>query len=723
MLKYFLYRFALILFLGSTFQLRAQTPAFPGAEGYGKWASGGRGGEVLAVTNLLDDPNNPPEGSFRWAIEKLSDRKQPLTIVFRVSGIIELKGKMNVQRSNLTIAGQTAPGDGICFKGHYFRLSGGGSAGIQKNIILRYLRFRPGLDINESDLAKGIGAIGVENCEHVIVDHCSFSWANEECAIFYDNKYTTVQWCIASEGLYNALHAKGERSYCGVWGGQYASYHHNLIAHNRSRTVRFNGARAHDTLALVDYRNNVVYNWNVTTGCYGGEVEINGGASYTNMVNNYYKPGPATSKILRFASPSHNSGNPVVGKWHLSGNLMEGDSSINADNSKGISLAKIPPGMREMALSSFPFSIESPLPEHPADSAYLNVLDRVGAAYPRDPVDLRIIEETRTGTASGTGDIGKGIIDDPASVGGYPSYLTYNVPSDMDLDGMDDDWEILMGLDSENREDRNIIGDKGYTMLELYLNSLVEHISILAEEPLHIKGIEPFYCEGLSSSLISGHPSGGTFIPGPGLDIFGGDSALFNPVGSGDFTLQYTLTRTNGPSDTVQKTIKVYPFPKPDILGLDSSYLQQTGTVTLTGTPEGGSFLDTEGITRPGRDESPFDLSVPGDYEVYYNYVLAPACGDTAVGRTTIIATTDIREENADLVRIYPNPVQSHFRIMANAPIDGVGIYTLSGIMIKKCEIEKGDMVNIEPLPPGLYIIGIHLNSGHVFRRITKMIY
>ena len=255
--------FILVVFI-LVVKAQSQTIAFPGAEGFGKNASGGRGGEVVKVTNLNDDG----PGSFRDALNQFPE--EPLTVVFSVGGIIELKSALVIRRSNLTIAGQTAPGDGICLKGHSFIVNGAGKGGNRGNIIIRYIRSRPG-----GNLKTGLYGFDMENCHDVIIDHCSFSWANEECAAMYDTKNTSFQWCIVSEGLYDAGHQKGHRSYGGVWGGQYASYHHNLIAHQNSRAVRFNGSRAHDTIALVDYRNNVIYNWGNVNAAYGGDVKIN----------------------------------------------------------------------------------------------------------------------------------------------------------------------------------------------------------------------------------------------------------------------------------------------------------------------------------------------------------------------------------------------------------------------------------------------------------------
>ena len=440
----------------------AQQIAFPGAEGFGKHATGGRGGKVVAVTNL----NDRGEGSFRYALEQYPG--EPLTVIFRVSGIIELESNIVIKRSNLTIAGQTAPGDGICLKNYSFIVNGASAKGNHGNIIIRFIRSRPG-----GTDKKGLYGFDMENCHDVIVDHCSFSWANEECAAMYDTKNTSVQWCIVSEGLYNAGHMKGNRSYGGVWGGQYASYHHNLIAHLNNRAVRFNGARAHDTIALVDYRNNVIYNWGNTNACYGGEVNIAGGVSQVNIVNNYYKPGPAAPAELKFAHASFQKENSKgTGQWYLKGNIMEGDNSLTKKNFRGLDLAEA--GNPKNAEAGAPFAVSSPLPDQSAKEAYEDVLKFAGAILPkRDKVDDRIVNETKNGTASGKGVFGKpGIIDLPIVVGGWPEYRSMPPPTDTDNDGMPDEWEKKNGLNPADGNDRNNTDAKGYTMLENYLNEM-----------------------------------------------------------------------------------------------------------------------------------------------------------------------------------------------------------------------------------------------------------
>lgn len=394
----------IFIFLFIACSVQGQQLAFPGAEGYGKYATGGRGGKVAGVTNL----NDSGEGSFRNALESFPG--EPLTVVFKVAGIIELKSPLIIRRSNVTIDGQTAPGDGICLKGNSFGINGAGKGGNKGNIIIRYIRSRPG-----GNSPKGIYAFNMENCHDVIVDHCSFSWANEECAAMYDTKNTTVQWCIISEGLYNAGHAKGLRAYGGVWGGQYATYHHNLIANQNSRTVRFNGARAHDTAAIVDFYNNVIYNWGSANASYGGDVKIAGGVSQVNMVNNYYKPGPATSKDLKFIHALHEAAG--TGQWYLSGNNMFTNASLTNNNAAGIDLSKVPAGLRKNAVSTQSFQFTAS--PQTAQDALRDVLANAGANLPvRDATDKRVVKEVQTGKASAK----NGIIDSPEEVGGWDNY-------------------------------------------------------------------------------------------------------------------------------------------------------------------------------------------------------------------------------------------------------------------------------------------------------------
>ncbi|WP_207424701.1 pectate lyase family protein [Desertivirga brevis] len=443
----------------------SQQIAFPGAEGYGKFTSGGRGGRVVEVTNLNGDES---PGSLRAALN--TPGSDPITIIFRVSGTISLdKGLVKVGRSNMTIAGQTAPGGGICIKNGCLKFNG-------SNLIIRYIRFRPGDEAGLADLSS----LGNENSKNVIIDHCSLSWSNEESHTCYDNKYITVQWCILSESLYSSFDSKGARSYASQWGGQYATYHHNLIASNASRSPRVNGARSHDTIALCDYRNNVIYNWGKAGAIYGGELEVNSQLAKCNInwVNNYHKPGPATAAAHYFAAPSYESRPGAAkgyAKWFFAGNVMEGENDLNRDNWKGVDVSKV--GTAQNIKAEVEFSVEKP-ETHSAHDAYKLVLKKAGAIFPeRDAVDSRIVAEAsgkRAHIGSGKYGNNKGIIDSQKSIGGWPALKTGETPQDSDHDGMPDSWEVKNKLDPQNPEDRNQKSKDGYTMLEKYLNELVQ---------------------------------------------------------------------------------------------------------------------------------------------------------------------------------------------------------------------------------------------------------
>lgn len=436
-------------------------PAFPGAEGHGRYTIGGRGGRVIKVTNV----NDSGEGSLRAAIEA----EGPRTVVFEVSGTIALESRLVIRNGHLTIAGQTAPGDGICLKNHEVFLDA------CEEVIIRYMRFRMG-----DEAQQQADAIGGQKNRNVIVDHCSMSWSTDECASFYANANFTMQWCLIGESLRHSVHKSGKHGYGGVWGGKHASFHHNLLAHHDSRNPRLGEyASAYALSDRVDIRNNVIYNWQGNSG-YGGE------GMNVNMVNNYYKPGPATNRNqdrivaiwnrIETWDPLYN----VWGKFHIDGNVVKGSESATTDNwTHGVQFDSKWSHIADAERQSL--RLENPLETgvvttHAAEEAYQKVLQLVGASLKRDSVDQRIIHDVSTGTATCTdGGNGSthGFIDTQKAVGGWPELKSLPAPTDTDDDGMPDAWETANGLDPKDSKDGNAdANNDGYTHIEDYLNSL-----------------------------------------------------------------------------------------------------------------------------------------------------------------------------------------------------------------------------------------------------------
>ncbi len=446
--------------------------AFPGAEGGGRLTTGGRGGQVLYVTSLEDDGS--VEGTLRWAL----NQNYPRTILFAVSGIIDLKSQLNIPYGNVTIAGQSAPGDGICLRNN--TLYNGAS-----NVIVRFIRSRMGdlFDV-ENDAMWG------RRCNDIILDHLSLSWSTDECASFYDNANFTMQWCILSESLKISVHGKGSHGYGGIWGGQTASFHHNMLAHHDSRNPRMCGSRYTDRpdLELVDFRNNVVFNW-------GGNSSYAGEGGRYNFVNNYYRPTAGSSNSARiFLANSDDGSNQqpegVWGEFHLSGNYMtlangQVNSTVTDNNINGLHVNNAerdnPAKTPEDIFSPTEFQVPY-VTTHDAVTAFHRVVDYVGASLFRDEVDARVTREAFTGeitfTDGGNGSTG-GLIDTQEAVGGWPPYLNRFELVDSDGDGIPDIWEDAYGLDKNDPTDAAAftLDEMGrYSNLEVYLHNLVQHI-------------------------------------------------------------------------------------------------------------------------------------------------------------------------------------------------------------------------------------------------------
>lgn len=487
-------------------------PAFPGAEGHGRYITGGRGGEVRHVTNL----NDKGEGSLRAAVNGNNKK----IVVFDISGIIALESDL-VIGANTTIEGQTAPAPGITVRYRTVRPS--------DNNIIRFLRIRRG---EEKDVNDGADAIWQRQKDGIVLDHCSFSWSIDEIASFYDNQHFTMQWCTLGEALANPGHSKGEHSYGGIWGGKGASFHHNFLCHMQNRVPRFCGARynwdKYDTekyansiqAEIVDFRNCVMYNWGGGNGCYGGT-----GGGNINIVNNYYKAGPATNNKTRVtqisvATSSNASGSDFMGycsRYYINGNYVTaaGNKAENYDwqgviYDAGTSIIDgehYIPDTKHMYGESIKYRKNSKdedcviikldnevetgkVTTHSAQNAYQQVLTYAGASLYRDDVDARYMKEaadgttTYTGSAEKTGD-GKAIAHRPGIIDFVKDQGEYTLESngrpdnfDTDSDGMPDAWETANGLDPQSNDAAEYTLDKHgfYTNVEVYCNSLVEEI-------------------------------------------------------------------------------------------------------------------------------------------------------------------------------------------------------------------------------------------------------
>ncbi|MFN3150202.1 pectate lyase [Bremerella sp.] len=413
----------------------AELPAFPGAEGYGARTTGGRGGRVIAVTNL----NSSGPGSLNEACQA----KEPRIVVFKVSGTIE--GEVRIRNDHITIAGQTAPGEGICIKGN-LRLDA-------SDIIVRYIRVRANPEVGEVDAIFG------RNKKNIILDHVSASWSSDEVLSVYRNEFVTIQWCMMTEACVKFVDGKdtGHR-FGGIWGNNYGTYHHNLFAHNDSRNPRWAAGSKYN-----DYRNNVLYNWGYNS-CYGGGAVEDSDPSLNfstfNMIANYYKPGPATRDNVkrRIAAPGDDEG---VGSWYVAENVVEGFREVTENNWLGID-------GNEFKKLDEPWDA-MPIQQQSPHDAYLAVLRHVGCSLPkRDSIDTRIIEEVRNGTSTHGRN---GIIANPADVGGWPELRNGVAPEDTDNDGMPDEWESRFGLNPKDASDNSSDKDRdGYTNVEEYLN-------------------------------------------------------------------------------------------------------------------------------------------------------------------------------------------------------------------------------------------------------------
>ncbi|MDD3319816.1 MAG: T9SS type A sorting domain-containing protein [Paludibacter sp.] len=627
------------------FTLPAVAPqiAFPGAEGFGKYTQGGRGGAVYEVTNLLDDGQ---PGSLRYAV----NQSGPRTVVFKVSGTIDLTSNLNISNPHLTIAGQTAPGDGICLKRYSLMLDGA------EDVIIRYIRVRFG---DETKLAQD--AVGGRGAKNIILDHVSASWSIDETMSVYACDNISIQWCLVAESLYNSYHTQDGSSdgslavhgFGGIWGSNNSTYHHNLMAHHGSRNPRIGTG-----IGYFDYRNNVIYNWGYNS-TYGGEnadaTDLTKAYMVINMVNNYYKPGPATKSGIdtRLANPSYRNVKTDYGKWYIAGNVLTGNATITEDNWSGNGIQP-QGGSGDYSL----FKLTSPWVAMPiipqtATEAYSSVLDNVGASLKRDAVDTHVIHDTRNGDAtyegtyssfSGNGVVDKtkkcGIIDSQSDVGGWPVLNSTPAPTDTDHDGMPDAWETAHNLNMNDASDRNTVAANGYTNLENYLNGIEFNYQVGGYTLINL---------GANSYKVGWSDN---YLAESGFKVERSDNnGPFNVIAT---LAQYSNNYTDNTAPSGLVTYRVIAFNNDNA------------------TPDSGSISSNEA------------------------------------------ANTAVNELSAkNKLSIYPNPVSDMLNATNASDITKYEIYTVNGLLLKKDNNKTDNLsINVSDFAQGIYFFKAYTSSG-----------
>lgn len=595
----------LLLAIATSAQQQEKLPAFPGAEGFGRYVTGGRGGKVLHVKNL----NDSGYGSLRWVLQQTGKK----IVVFDVSGTIHLNSELSIP-GNTTIAGQTAPGDGICVADYPCNIKG-------NNVIVRYMRFRLGNKNVTKDGADGWDGFGGFDQQDWIIDHCSVSWSIDECLSVLGNKNTTVQWCLVSQSLVDAGHSKGSHGYGGNWGGSGASFHHNLIAHHGSRTPRLGPRPTTQLDERMDMRNNVIYNWG-GNGCYGGE------GMNVNIVNNYYKPGPATlqrstSIQKRIAGigcrtndyiktyPAYAPALHLWGKLYVTGNVNSRWTDVTNDNWNIGIISQVDANGNDGTFTSTTkdtIKLTEPIrfittTTHTAEQAYERVLAYAGASLHRDTHDHLMVSDTRNGKATYTG---KGNApghinsqDDNKPSGAdetwsaWPKLNSTTPPTDSDNDGMPDEWETQHGLNPNDATDANQTDESGYTNIEVYINSLVAEITENQNE--------------------GGTPEGAIIEDGTPEEATQYDISQLTSNGDWTFSGGFAIDQTGAPSTGVDGTIKYsrnkkYTIQLPDGMAVNKviiyGYCNANGATSYLGELAGKTFGTTDYVF-PARDLDP----------------------------------------------------------------------------------------------------------------------
>ena len=704
---------ALLLCLTGTLMAQAQekTPAFPGAEGFGRYTTGGRGGAVYHVTNL----NDSGTGSLRWAVEQTGAR----TIVFDVSGTIHLESALPISSGSVTIAGQTAPGDGICVADYPMSINA-------NNVIVRYMRFRLGNNNVTLDGADGWDGFGALDQKDLIIDHCSVSWSIDECLSVCGCINATVQWCISAQSLRESGHSKGAHGYGGNWGGSGVSFHHNLMAHHESRTPRLGPRYTTQTDERMDMRNNVIYNWS-GNGCYGGE------AMNVNIVGNYYKPGPATNSLStakqkRIASvgirtneyiTNYPAYEPTLHQWgsyYVTGNANSKHSDVTNDNwtygmynqinssdNDNLYTDEVKTQIRRSAPIDFITTTT-----HDAATAYERVLAYVGASLHRDSFDDQIISDTRNGVASYTGDgCSAGCVnsqDDnkPANAGSdwsaWPTLSSTTAPADTDGDGMPDTWETANGLNASDASDGATVCADGYTNLEHYLNSLVADITNSQNAGGTTEGsvinvgedIQDDYTISPTTNLTGWEFEGGFVVSGSGTPATASNCGIYGIKYSRN--QQYTITLPDG-----------MEFAKFEVTGYcnkadQTAYLYELNNTTF-GTSDyvfpslSGGVAATHVVTFDEPVSNSLTFTVKGDNQVVLVITLYPVKAAEPV-ITTYTLSPDTHTDGWEF--------NDGFSITISGKDYTTG--NVSGLDFKGVKYSKGSQYTIN-IPSGMQVV------------------
>ena len=674
---------AVMMFPAITMMAQERTPAFPGAEGFGRYVTGGRGGKVYHVKKLTDDGSYQ---TLRWCLKQQGAK----TIVFDVSGTIHLESELSIP-SNTTIAGQTAPGDGICVADYPVSIDG-------NNVIVRYMRFRLGNKNVLKDGADGWDGFGGFDKQDWMIDHCSVSWSIDECLSVLGNKNTTVQWCLVAQSLVNSGHSKGAHGYGGNWGGSGASFHHNLLAHHSSRTPRLGPRPTTQLDERMDMRNNVIYNFG-GNGCYGGE------GMTVNIVNNYYKPGPGSptgDKGKRIAGigirtnsyittyPAYAPALHLWGKYYVTGNVNSKYSDVTANNwtvgvINQVNASDCDGTWTQATKDSI--KLTEPMPfvyttTHTAQKAYEKVLDYAGASLHRDSFDEEMVSDTRNGKASHTGTgLSSGFINSqndnkPAGASStwsaWPTLNSTEAPTDTDGDGMPDAWETAHGLDPTKAADGNTLNEEGYTNLEVYMNSLVADITEAQNAEGEAQG--RIYQVGESqytSYDISGQTSNGDWTFSGGFKI----NQTGSPATGSYATIKYSANRQ------YKLTLPAgLQFSSVDFYG----YSNVDGTTSYLSEVNGQTFGETDYVF-PARDASPSTIT----HSIQYDTPFSNTFSFTAKGAQTCLIVSlhvyqqeqGIKDLKANSQELKANSIYDlHGRKIANSQLPKAkGLYILNG--------------------------------------------